>query len=366
VATAAVTVALATVLRPDPGLQVLTAGEEITFTLEATYSLPGLPQGMVFRGENDGYISFAQEGIRRFVLPSQPDGALQLELVVPDSGDLRGMAILKDTLFVAHNASVQRGDISQDTNAGDEGLLSPKGGSIIAFDILPNGQLQNRRTVVPDLPVANGWHSVNAVAAGPDGMLYVTIGGSRNSAAYADNPMLGTVLRFNPDGSGLEVVARGIRNIYDLTFDDQGRLFAADNDGPTDRGFKREEVLAIRKGDHYGYPVEGTSDIPHRVRTAPPLWVLSNTDSGSAGTEWAGEVGVADGLFIGGPHLKYLPILEDDRGYFVPASRDTEPGRILLDRQGFMTIVEAGPGRRLYVGVYGFTRTSDLYVLKFQ
>jgi glucose/arabinose dehydrogenase len=45
----------------------------------------------------------------------------------------------------------------------------------------------------------------------------------------------GAVLRVNPDGSGLEVVADGFRNPYGLAFHPDGRLFVTEN-GPDDRG----------------------------------------------------------------------------------------------------------------------------------
>jgi len=358
---------VAKIVHPEARLQVFAQGHGFEFTVESNFPMPGLPQGMVFRGEKDGYITFAGQGISHFVLPGQPDGQLMLEPVAGDLYDPRGLAIIDDTLFITHLEKFEGSDVGEGPSAFvGEASVAPRGGSVIAFDILPDGKLQNRRTIVPDLPAVNPWHAVNAIAAGPDGKLYVAIGGMRNSAFYADNPLLGTVIRFNPDGSGLEVYARGIRNIYDFVFDPKGRLLAADNDGPSLRGFKSEEVLDIRQGDNFAYPLEGTFDQPHKVRNAPPLWVMPDAASGSTGIEWAGKVGIAPGLLIGGPHLVYLPIEEDEQGLYVPTLSNVEPGQIILVRQGYMSIVQAGAGNRLYVGVYGFSLENNLYVLKFE
>ncbi len=368
------TVVLAEVIRPKSDLQVSDQTPGLQFTLEASYALPGQPQGMVFRGDTDGYMSIFQQGIMRFVLPSQPGEQLTLELAAGDMYDPRGLAILNNTLFIAHMERIVGVNVEVDPASPESAYLvpaSPKGGSIIAFDILPDGSLHNRRTVVADLPVNSYYHAVHSIAAGPDGKLYIAVGGALFPNSYAAYPLLGTVVRFNPDGSELEVFARGIRNIYDLVFDDKGRLFGVDNDGSGARGYRREEVLLIQQGDHFGYPQEGTFDLPHRLRNAPPLWVLPDANSGSAGLEIASRVGVAPGLFIGGPKLIYLPMAEDEKGFYVhPSSKapsvQLEPGDTLLDRQGYFTVVQAGPGHRLYAGVWTFSRTSYLYQLKFQ
>ena len=73
-----------------------------------------------------------------------------------------------------------------------------------------------------------------------------------------DEAWLGTVLRFHLDAENIEIYANGLRNIYDLEFDDAGPLWGVDNDGPTWRGFRAEEVVQIKEGANYGHPYEGT------------------------------------------------------------------------------------------------------------
>ena len=174
---------------------------------------------------------------------------------------------------------------------------------------------------------------------------------------------MGTIVRFKADGSEFEVFARGMRNIYGITFDNQGRLFGVDNDGNTLKGFRREEVLQIKHGAHYGYPFEGTFDT-RSIRTDEPIWIMDNAASGSAGIAMAADVGLEPGLLIGGPHLTYLPLSEDDSGLFVPSKAD-DPSINLMSRVGFFTIVNAGPENRLFVGVLSPRQSNELFVLRF-
>ncbi|MBW3551058.1 MAG: PQQ-dependent sugar dehydrogenase, partial [Proteobacteria bacterium] len=68
----------------------------------------------------------------------------------------------------------------------------------------------------------------------------------------------GAVLRFDPDGSGLEVYAWGLRNPYGLAWTGDGRLISAEN-GFDDRGSRPvdnapDTLWEIRQGAWYGWP----------------------------------------------------------------------------------------------------------------
>lgn len=68
----------------------------------------------------------------------------------------------------------------------------------------------------------------------------------------------GSILRANPDGTDLELVAWGLRNPFRLRFDSRGRLFAA-NHGMDVRGSRPvanspDEFQLIEKGVWYGFP----------------------------------------------------------------------------------------------------------------
>lgn len=81
----------------------------------------------------------------------------------------------------------------------------------------------------------------------------------------------GAVLRCNPDGTGLEVVAWGLRNPYGLAFHPDGRLFATEH-GADDRGARYvvgdlDDFYEIRQGAWYGWP-----DFASGIRLDDPHW----------------------------------------------------------------------------------------------
>ncbi len=68
----------------------------------------------------------------------------------------------------------------------------------------------------------------------------------------------GSVLRCNPDGSDLELVAWGLRNPYGIAFHPDGRLFATEH-GSDERGRRYilgdlEDFYEIHEGAWYGWP----------------------------------------------------------------------------------------------------------------
>jgi glucose/arabinose dehydrogenase len=105
-------------------------------------------------------------------------------------------------------------------------------------------------------------HSWKFIRFGPDGLLYVPVGAPCNVCEPPD-PQAG-LTRMRPDGSGLEVFARGIRNTvgFDwqpgtgvLWFTDNGRDWLGD-DRPPD-----ELDRAPRAGLHFGLPYCHGGDI---------------------------------------------------------------------------------------------------------
>ncbi|HKY62239.1 MAG TPA: PQQ-dependent sugar dehydrogenase [bacterium] len=99
-------------------------------------------------------------------------------------------------------------------------------------------------------------HSWKFVAFGPDRKLYVPIGAPCNVCKKED-PLFASITRLNPDGSGLEVFAHGVRNTvgFDwrpqdgvLWFTDNGRDRMGD-DIPPD-----ELNRAPRPGLNFGFP----------------------------------------------------------------------------------------------------------------
>lgn len=85
-------------------------------------------------------------------------------------------------------------------------------------------------------------------------------------------PCTASVMRCRPDGSGLELVAWGLRNAYGLLFLPDGRLLATDQ-GADDRGSRPigqapDLLFEVRPGAWYGWPdyVGGVSVTDPRFR----------------------------------------------------------------------------------------------------
>ena len=118
----------------------------------------------------------------------------------------------------------------------------------------PNAQPQDL-TAKFDLPPEQH-HNWKYVAFGPDGKLYVPFGSPCN-ICEPPSKEYGQIRRYNPDGSGKEVLATGIRNSVgfdwhpktkQLWFTDHGRDWAGD------KGFEDELNKVAKPGGFYGFP----------------------------------------------------------------------------------------------------------------
>lgn len=149
------------------------------------------------------------------------------------------------------------------------GLLMPKGvafrdGSlyvaainrILRFDNIET-RLDNppEPVVVTDKLPKDQHHGGRFIGFGPDGWLYVPVGAPCNVCELEATRAL--IVRMRPDGSGIEVFARGVRNSvgFDwhprtraLWFTDNGRDWLGD-DAPPD-----ELNTAPKKDLHFGFP----------------------------------------------------------------------------------------------------------------
>lgn len=106
-------------------------------------------------------------------------------------------------------------------------------------------------------------HGLRYIAFGPDGKLYVGIGAPCNVCVLS-KPVYGTICRLNPDGTGFEIFASGIRNTvgfdwnpntHEIWFTDNGRDNLGD-DIPSD-----ELNTAPKAGMNFGFPYCHEGDI---------------------------------------------------------------------------------------------------------
>lgn len=146
-----------------------------------------------------------------------------------------------------------------------------------------------------------GEHGPHGLQLGPDGMIYVIIGnGSQLDRDFDQSSPLqnyyegdlvpryedpgghaqgvkapgGTVVRLSLDGTKAELVAGGIRNAYDLAFDDRGELFIHDSDMESDMGttwYRPTYVFHVPDGAEFGWR-SGWAKFPqHFVDQTPAI-----------------------------------------------------------------------------------------------
>ncbi len=95
-------------------------------------------------------------------------------------------------------------------------------------------------------------HDLHGLRKGPDGRIYFSIGDrgvfiKTSDGRTLDEPDTGSVMRCNADGTGLEIIHRGLRNPQELVFDDYGNLFTGDNN--SDAGDQARWVYIADGGD---------------------------------------------------------------------------------------------------------------------
>ncbi|TQV85626.1 c-type cytochrome [Exilibacterium tricleocarpae] len=99
-------------------------------------------------------------------------------------------------------------------------------------------------------------HAKKFMALGPDNKLYIPVGADCN-VCEPGNPLDATITRMNLDGTGLEVIAKGVRNSVgidwhpqtgELWFSDNGRDLMGDDTPPC------EINRLAQPGLHFGFP----------------------------------------------------------------------------------------------------------------
>jgi quinoprotein glucose dehydrogenase len=155
-------------------------------------------------------------------------------------------------------------------------------------------------------------HDLHGLIMGPDGKIYFSIGDRGLNVPLPDGkrleyPDTGAVLRCNPDGSGLEVFASGLRNPQELAFDDYGNLFTGDNN--SDGGDRARWVYVMPGSDNgwrVGYQFDGAQGTrgpwnaeklwhpPHAGQAAWIVPPIANLGDGPSGLVYYPGIGLPD------------------------------------------------------------------------
>lgn len=190
------------------------------------------PDGLVFVGSMAGNV---------YALNYQGGAVTGKRILLKGLTDPSGIAFNNGTLYVADRRRILRYEnIAQ--------RLDNPPAPIVTVDGLPN----------------KARHDAHAMAFGPDGKLYVSVGSPCN-VCESTNDEYGLIIRVNADGSGREVVARGIRNSVGFDWHPRSNELWFTENGQDELGPDRpnDELNRVTKlGENFGFPYCHDRDIP--------------------------------------------------------------------------------------------------------
>jgi glucose/arabinose dehydrogenase len=166
---------------------------------------------------------------------------------IVDKGGTREVKTLLEKLELANGIEFHKGSLY---------LATPK--AITRYDDVENrlDKLGDPAKVYDQLPgdVPHGWKFIKI---GPDGKLYVPVGAPCN-ICDAPGDKYAHIRRINLDGTGMEIVARGVRNTVGFDFHPKtGELWFTDNQRDwLSEDLPQDELNRLTKPgqEHFGYP----------------------------------------------------------------------------------------------------------------
>ncbi len=226
-------------LAPNPGRMTATPSSEIPLS---SFKLPpgfkaevwasGIPGGRAMTRGQNGKIYVGTRGIGRVYEITDTGGQRTSRVVVDKLVQPAGVAIHNGSLYVVAIDKVLRFD-GIENNPGVQPV------DMTATFKLPKEQ----------------HHNWKYIAFGPDGKLYVPFGAPCNICIPGEE--YAQIRRYNADGTGMEVIARGVRNTQgfawhpttrEMWFTDHGRDWMGDN-GPEDELNRMPQA-----GANFGFP----------------------------------------------------------------------------------------------------------------
>ncbi len=242
-------------LAPHPGKLTETPASEIPVNklkvpkgFKVELWATGIPGGRAMARGEKGKIYVGTRGIGRVYEVTDAGGQRTSRVVVDKLVQPAGVAIQGDSLYVMAINKVLRFDGIEDNPSVQPVDLTDK------FNLPPEQH-----------------HNWKYITFGPDKKLYVPFGAPCNicepAAEYAQ------IRRYNADGSGMEVIARGVRNSVGFDFHPKtGQLWFTDHgrDWMGDAGPQDELNRLSRPGKQFfGYPychAEGVPDVDFKKK----------------------------------------------------------------------------------------------------
>jgi len=204
----------------------------------------GLANARSLRVGDGGTVFVSTRLLGRIYALSDKSGKRELKTLATEMNSPNGIALHNGTLYIAEINKISKIDNIESR------LDSPPKPTII-YDDLPS-----------DAP--HGW---KFLTVGPDNKLYFNVGAPCNICMPP--PTHAQIRRINLDGSGMEVVARGVRQIVGMDWHPTAKvLYFTENqrdwlseDQPQD---KLNRVLHPGQ-DNFGYPYCAGGDIPDPI-----------------------------------------------------------------------------------------------------
>ena len=230
---------VAKVLRGVPPLPFPTPEEKLPaaqlkvpkgFKIEVYAS--GIPNARSLRLGDKGTVFVSNRVLDKVYAIVERNGKREAKVIASGLDRPNGLAFHKGTLYIAEGAKISKLENIEDS------LDNPPKPVLIYSDFL-NHQ-------------SHGW---KFMALGPDNKLYVNVGSPCNICEPP--PTNGQIRRINLDGSGAEIVARGVRNSVgfdwhpvskEFYFTDNGRDWLSED-------LPEDELNRVTKlGQHFGFP----------------------------------------------------------------------------------------------------------------
>lgn len=205
----------------------------------------GHPGGRTMVQGNKGTLFMGSRVIGRVYAITEKDGKREVKILLQGLTQPNGLVFRDGSLYVFAINKVYRYDNIEDK--------------------LDNPGTPVELTAAYNLP-SEIHHNWKYVDFGPDGKMYVQVGANCNICEL--NPgIYGQIRRYNADGTGMEIVARGVRNTVgfdwhpqtkELWFTDNGRDWAG-NEGPED---ELNRIPRNMEGANFGFPYCHAMGIP--------------------------------------------------------------------------------------------------------